>query len=124
MSGRATGAPASTDRPATDVNAWIWFISTTGVWLAFGVAAIASPGTLTDLWEWVQGLPLAAEIALWIATLPWMLALAVFESSLAEWLRIALIATLAVGWTLASVPRPSRRRAAARAPGTGLRHSH
>jgi hypothetical protein len=76
-----------------------------GAWLAFGLLALSSPETLEDLWQWVRTLRLAAEIVLWIATLPLMLGLAVWNSSWADWVQIDLIATFAASWTLASIPR-------------------
>jgi hypothetical protein len=79
-----------------------------GSWVAFGVAAIWYPDALTDVWQWGQSLPLVAEIALWIATLPWMLALAVLESAWPDWLQVTIIAVLAAAWMLFSAPRPPK----------------
>jgi hypothetical protein len=67
-------------------------------WVAFGVLAVASSDTLSDLWAWVRGLPLVAEVVLWVLTLPWMLALAVWENPWDEWLRRLLVASVAGGW--------------------------
>jgi hypothetical protein len=87
------------------LSAIVWLAGMVGAWIAFGVVALTAASTLADLWRWVQGLPLAAEIALWIATFPLMLALAVYNSSWSESLQIVLITAFAIGWTLASIPR-------------------
>jgi hypothetical protein len=93
-----------------------WFLLMIGTWIAFGVAAVSYPDMLTDYWHWGQKLPLAAEIGLWIGTLPWMLAIAVFETSWTEWLQITLIVGLAVSWVLFSVPRATGDRRGAIRP--------
>jgi len=82
----------------------------TNKWIAFGMAAVSHPDTLTDFWHWGQRLPLAAESGLWIGTLPWILALRVFETSWTEWLQITLISGLAVSCVLFSVPRDTGDR--------------
>jgi hypothetical protein len=82
-----------------------WFLFMVGSWIGFGVAAVWYPEALTDFWEWGRGLPLVAEIALWIATLPWMLALAVFETAWADWVQVSLIVALALSWIVFSRPR-------------------
>lgn len=87
-----------------------WFLLMIGTWVAFGVAAVWYPDTLTDFWEWGQRLPLTAEIGLWIGTLPWMLALAVLETAWADWIQITLIASLAVAWIVFSTPRAPKNR--------------
>jgi hypothetical protein len=82
-----------------------WFLLMIGTWIAFGVAAVSYPDMPTDFWHWGERLPLAAEIGLWIGTLPWMLAIAVFETSWTEWLQITLVVGLAVSWIVLSIPR-------------------
>ena len=80
-----------------------------GSWIGLGIAAILFPEALGDFWEWGQRLPLAGEIALWIATLPWMLALAVLETAWADGARITLIAAVALAWLAFSRPRATTR---------------
>ena len=87
-----------------------WFLLMVGTWIVFGMAAVSHPEALTDFWHWGQRLSLAAEFGLWIGTLPWMLAITVFETSWAEWLQITLISGLAVSWVLFSVPRATEDR--------------
>lgn len=87
------------------LGAYVWFTGMVGLWTAFGVVALASVDKLGDLWTWVTGLPLVAEIIVWIATFPWMLGLWVSQNSWPEWLRILLVLCFAVGWTVVSIPR-------------------
>jgi hypothetical protein len=47
---------------------------------------------------------------MWIALLPWALALAVWEASWAEWLTYLVIALLGAGWVLISKPRVKRAK--------------
>jgi len=82
-----------------------WFVLMVGVWAAFVTLAVASPDTLGNIWSDVRGLPAAVEVPLWLLTLPWMLGLAVWESSWETWLRVLLVAWIAAGWTIATVPR-------------------
>jgi hypothetical protein len=86
-------------------GAYVWFVGVAGLWTAFGIVAFASADRLADLWSWVTGLPLIAEIVVWIALFPWLLGLWVSQTSWPEWLRILLVASFAVGWTLVSIPR-------------------
>lgn len=69
------------------------------VWIVFFVLMIFSPETLTDVWEWVQERNDALQVVLWLLTLPYMLALAIWESDWASWLRITLVVTIALLWT-------------------------
>jgi hypothetical protein len=105
MSTTATGTNGANVQRRWNGPSSTWFLLMIGTWAAFGVAAVWYPETLIDLWEWGQRLPLAAEIGLWIGTLPWMLALAVFETAWPDWARVAFIAALAVTWILFSAPR-------------------
>jgi hypothetical protein len=35
-------------------------------WTGFGVLAVTSEATVTDVWDWVHGLPLIPEIVVWV----------------------------------------------------------
>lgn len=87
-----------------------WLGLMVGGWIVFFVLAFASPATLDDFWVWVGGLPLPGQAAVWLLLLPWMLALAVLESDWDTWVRVVVIAVIALGWTIASVPRAWRSR--------------
>lgn len=76
-----------------------WSTLVTGLWIAFIVLMAFYPEQLDSLWSWLRGLPLAAEIVMWIVALPWAIGLLVWESSWDTWLRVLLVVLLAVFWT-------------------------
>lgn len=81
------------------------------VWLIFFGLLIFSPSTLDDIWNWVQDLATVWEVLIWIVTLPYMLALAIWESDWQTWLRIVLVVLIAMVWTgMMNAPRSSERR--------------
>jgi hypothetical protein len=75
------------------------------IWIAFIVLMAFSPGTLDSIWSWLRGLPLAAEIVMWIVTLPWALGLLVWESSVDTWIRVIVVVLLALFWTSLFTPK-------------------
>ena len=76
------------------------------VWLIF------SPGTLDDIWNWVQDLATVWQVLVWLLTLPYMVALAIWESDWQTWLRILLVVLIALFWTgLTNSPKPAKRGA-------------
>jgi hypothetical protein len=97
---RPTPPPA---RPRRTIGAILWFLWMVGMWLAF--FALLFAGQLDEIWSSIRDLPLIAEIVLWIAFFPWMLGLAVWTGSWDTWIRVALVVTFAVGWTVVSIPR-------------------
>lgn len=66
------------------MGAYVFFIVCTGLWLAFGWALAASPAVLDRAWGRVRGLPLPAKPLVWIALLPWLSGLAIWESNRAS----------------------------------------
>jgi hypothetical protein len=62
------------------MGAYIFFIVCTSLWLAFGWALASRPAVLDRTWASVRGLPLLAKPVLWIAFLPWLSGLAIWES--------------------------------------------
>jgi len=83
----------------------VFFIFMVGMWAALVILAIAAPDTLWDIWYWVRDLPAYLEVLVWIAFLPWLIGLGVWQADLDAWLRWLIIALLAVGWSIASLPR-------------------
>ena len=63
------------------MGAYVFFIVCTGLWLAFGWALAARPAVLARTWGRVRGLPLLAKPLVWIAFLPWLSGLAIWESN-------------------------------------------
>jgi hypothetical protein len=106
----AATAPGGSAAPLRRVSTGsiVVFSGVVGLWVAFFVLTLAAPGTLHDAWAWLRDLPLLLEIGMWIVALPWALALAVWQSSWADWLQTVLIACFAIGWTLAFFPREGK----------------
>ena len=73
------------------------------MWVAFFV--LLAVERVEDVWSWVTGLPLLAEIVVWIALFPWLLGTFVWTRDWPDWLRLLLVVIFAVGWTLVSIPR-------------------
>ncbi len=105
MSHAATQITSGPQARIPEFSGLAWFTLMVGMWSAFSTLLIVSPETLEDIWNWLTGLPLAAEIVMWILLLPWVLGLAVWQSSWEEWLRLLIVALLGAGWTVASKPR-------------------
>jgi hypothetical protein len=104
MSGVATAI-----RPASArVGGVAWRVFMVGMWIAFFVAFLGD--RLGDIWQWARDLPLVVEFGLWLLMFPWLLGTVVWESSWAPWLRVCLVASFAIGWTLISIPRGKEPR--------------
>ena len=70
------------------------------LWAAFGVALVASQGSLDQAWQTVRALPLVLQVVVWLLFLPVMIGLWVWEAS--GWnvvVRLVLVLGLA-GWNL------------------------
>jgi hypothetical protein len=63
------------------MGAYLFLIVCTGIWIAFGWALATRPVVLDRTWGRVRGLPLLAKPVVWIAFLPWLSGLAVWESN-------------------------------------------
>ncbi len=98
MSGIATAI-----RPPSRLGGLVWLLFMFGMWIAFFVVLVGD--RLDDVWRWARDLPLVLELGLWFLTFPWLLAAAAWESSWAPWLRLCLVASFAIAWTLISIPR-------------------
>jgi hypothetical protein len=83
----------------------LFFIFMIGLWGVFIALAIASPETLTQLWNWTSDLWWPLQILVWIAFLPWMIGLWVWQTDWSFAVRFSIVAVLAVGWSAASRPR-------------------
>jgi hypothetical protein len=84
-------------------GATIWFVWVVAMWGGFFALVVAD--RLDNVWHWARDLPLLVELVMWLLTFPWLLGTAVWESSWAPWLRVGLVASFAIGWTLISIPR-------------------
>jgi hypothetical protein len=75
---------------------WLAMGAVVLLWALFAIAAVVSPGVLTDIWAEVETLPFALRIVVWVVALPWMLGLAIWQGSWPDLVRFALIAALAL----------------------------
>ena len=101
---RPTANLAERLRPESSrVGGRIWLVFMVGMWIAFFAALFADQ--LHPVSEWVRGLPLLAELGLWLLAFPWLLGTAAWESSWALLLRALFVAAFAISWTLISLPR-------------------
>lgn len=85
-----------------------WFGAMVAVWSTLITLLIVSPETLEDMWDWIVGLPLVAEIAMWIAVLPWALAYVIADSTWDQWLRVLVVGLVAAAHLIVSAPRQKR----------------
>ena len=74
----------------------VWLVIVVVGWAVFGYLAFVAPGGLDAAWEWVRDQTLLYQIAMWLFLLPWMGALWISQTGWAEWLRVALIAGVAL----------------------------
>jgi hypothetical protein len=80
-----------------------------GGWVAFAVALIASQQTLDDVWTSVRDLPLLVEGMVWLLGFPFLIGLAIWQSSWDDAVRLVAIAALAVAYTYMFIPRERKR---------------
>ena len=77
------------------VGLWSLF---TAIWVALAIVLIVSPDAVEELWNWIGEQSTALQIGIWVAFLPVMVAIAVWETSWPLWIRLAVLA-LCVFWT-------------------------
>ena len=97
------GTATRTRRPSTAAVGW--FVFMVASWVAFAVLAATAGDVLADVWQWVRDLPLVLELVVWFLTLPWMLALAIWESDWSDTARVLVVLGIAGAWTRLSIPR-------------------
>ncbi len=83
----------------------VWFALVAILWVAFGAALVTWAGGLEELWNWVRDQSTLIQGFMWVLLLPWMAALAIWESSWVLWLKLTLIAGLAVATLYMFLPR-------------------
>jgi hypothetical protein len=107
MSATATRHPSV--RTPSGLFAYASFAIMVGGWVAFAVALVVSQQTLDDVWAAVRDLPLPAEAVVWVLGFPFLVGLAIWQSSWDEAVRLIAIAALAVAYTYMFVPRQRSR---------------
>jgi ABC-type amino acid transport system permease subunit len=69
------------------------------LWVAFGAALVWSQGSLDAAWQSIRSLPLIVQGLIWLAFLPVMLGLWIWETTWPLVLRLILVIGIA-GWNL------------------------
>ena len=69
------------------------------LWIAFATGLVWSQGTIDQAWEFIGGLPLLAQIVVWVLFLPVMVGLWVWETTWPLIFRVVLVIGIA-GWNL------------------------
>jgi hypothetical protein len=72
------------------------------LWVGFVVALIVNQSWLDMLWNWVQILPLWLKIIVWLALLPIMTGLWIWQSSWSIFVQVLAAAGM-IGWTWLAV---------------------
>ena len=97
----AHSAPA---RPARAFAVLSFAIMVSG-WIAFAAAVAVDPVALDDVWATVRDLPLVLELLAWLVGFPFLLGLAIWESSWAEAVRYGGVVAVALAYTAMFIPR-------------------
>ena len=92
-------------RARTQAQGSTFFALMAGLWGAFVALLAAAPTTLDDAYDWLTGLPIVWEIVMWILTLPWTIGYVVYESSWQHWLRVLVVALIALVHLGVTAPR-------------------
>ena len=92
----------------SEIAAIVFAVLFVGAWVAFAWALLARPGLLDAAWRFVGSLPLFIRALVWLAFLPWMIALAFWQGVLwpESWprsTRYLAIAAIAATWILVVV---------------------
>lgn len=77
----------------------ILFVIFAVIWVAFGAGLVFSQGSVDQAWQLIGGLPLFAQIIVWILFLPVMVGLWIWETSWPLVARLVLVVGVA-GWNL------------------------
>ncbi len=83
-------APVPTAVPGTT-----WFGLMVATWTVFFTLLSVSSETLADVYDWLTGLAIVWEVAMWIVLLPWAVTYVVWECSWEQWLRVAVVVLFA-----------------------------
>ena len=81
------------------VDSGIAFVAFALVWLGFGIALVASQGSLDAAWQWIRALPIVVQALVWLLFLPVVGALWIWETTWPIVVRLPLVLGLA-WWNL------------------------
>lgn len=95
------------DALATGLGSGVGWLAESGVlfivfalmWAAFAVGLAWSQGSVDEVWQTIRGWPLFVQIVAWVAFLPVMAGLWVWETSWPLMVRLVLVVGLG-GWNL------------------------
>ena len=85
-----------------------WLVIVVAGWLGLAYMASAMPGGLEEAWSWLRDQSLVMQTAMWLFLLPWVIALWAWQTSWAIWLRVVLIAGLALTTVALAIAQFSR----------------
>jgi len=77
------------------------------LWLGFAAALVFNQAMLDTVWQTLRGLPIFAQATVWLLVLPIAAGLWIWESSWPLWIRLALVAGLAVATIYTFYPKHS-----------------
>lgn len=76
------------------VSAIVFFLAVI-LWGAFGLALLLRQGDLDDVWSWFRSQAFLLQAIEFVIFLPWALALWIWTTDWALWIRVILLAGLA-----------------------------
>ena len=83
---------------------FVVFIAVVALWVVFLAAMVFSQSSMSEVWTWFTEQPLALQIPLGFAFLPWVAGMWVWESSWAMVLRVVMVTGLAWATVFAFFP--------------------
>ena len=94
------------------MGAYLFYVACVSIWLVFGWALLERPAVLDRAWAGMQRLPLLVKPVVWVAFLPWLSGLAIWESGWrdphARRIAVVLVAIACIAfWTVVTFPSGS-----------------
>jgi hypothetical protein len=77
------------------------------LWLGFAAALVFNQAMLDTVWQTLRGLPIAIQALVWLVILPVTAGLWIWETSWPLWIRLILVAGLAVATIYTFYPKHS-----------------
>jgi hypothetical protein len=81
---------------------WLFFIA---VWVGLGVFALVSPDATGQIMTWIGEQATVVQLVVWIAFLPVVAAVAIWESTLDLWIRVVALMACLFWTTFGLYPR-------------------
>ena len=77
------------------------------LWMGFAAALVFNQAILDTVWQTLRGLPIAVQAVAWLLVLPVAMGLWIWESSWPVWIRLNLVAGLAIATIYTFYPKHS-----------------